>query len=135
MRKIISKTSRLHKKAVLYIKSVNCIRITVVLTIENEIKTYWFAISKKKQQKWYKDRLKENHKILDNLKLNGCAICGYDKCNEALEFHHVNPKNREFSLNADNMDKNTNMVKEINKCILLCANCHKEIHAKERSNK
>lgn len=58
-----------------------------------------------------------------------CSICGYDKCLSALEFHHLNPEEKEFTIS-----QNTNLAweqinEEIKKCVLVCSNCHKEIHA------
>lgn len=68
-----------------------------------------------------------------NLKINGCAICGYNKCNAALDFHHVNPKDKKFSVAIGTMGRSDNsIVKELNKCILLCSNCHREIEDKSR---
>lgn len=57
-----------------------------------------------------------------------CQICQYDKCHAALELHHVNPEDKEydFSSTARSWDK---VFSELEKCILLCANCHREIHA------
>jgi len=55
-----------------------------------------------------------------------CLICNYNKCLRALEFHHLNPKEKEFSLSdGKSIDK---MKQELQKCILTCSNCHKEIH-------
>ena len=59
-----------------------------------------------------------------------CQICGYDKCEEALEFHHINPNEKEFSfgkLRANPQGVNT-LIEELKKCIMLCSNCHKEVH-------
>lgn len=60
-----------------------------------------------------------------------CEICGYDKCYRALQFHHKNPKEKDFSVSAGlklgDFDMN-NYYKEVDKCILVCANCHSEIH-------
>ena len=58
-----------------------------------------------------------------------CAICGYDKCQTALEFHHLNPEEKDFSFST-NTNKAWNTVRnELKKCILVCANCHREIHS------
>lgn len=58
-----------------------------------------------------------------------CQVCGYDKCQAALEFHHINPKEKEFNM-ARIYPKNWNkIIKELKKCTLLCANCHRELHA------
>ena len=67
-------------------------------------------------------------KIMKELKINGCAICGYNKCMRALHFHHVNPKDKKFNLMLGNLKySNGELVEELNKCILLCSNCHMEI--------
>lgn len=58
-----------------------------------------------------------------------CQCCGYDKCISALEFHHINPNEKDFTI-AKNTNKAWNLVKEeIKKCLLVCANCHREIHS------
>jgi hypothetical protein len=64
-------------------------------------------------------------------KLGGkCIVCGYNKCLSALEFHHVDPKNKEYNGNEGLMNMNKKFVeKELDKCVLVCANCHREIHA------
>lgn len=64
----------------------------------------------------------------------GCDICGYNKCASALEWHHEG--NDKENNPANFMRKGTikqyqEYEKEIKKCILLCANCHREIHSKE----
>ena len=57
--------------------------------------------------------------------------CGYNKCSEALEFHHKNPEEKDFNLSDRNLILDWQEIKkELDKCILVCANCHREIHAK-----
>ena len=58
-----------------------------------------------------------------------CCICGFDKFQEALEFHHVNPEEKELKLSANVMVALDKQIKEARKCILVCANCHRGIHA------
>lgn len=61
---------------------------------------------------------------------SGCAICGYNKCASALEWHH--PNNDKAGDPSSLMNKSfTQFLQEIDKCIVLCANCHREIHEKE----
>ena len=61
-----------------------------------------------------------------------CEKCGYNKCSEALEFHHKNPEEKDFNLSDRNLILDWQEIKkELDKCILVCANCHREIHAKE----
>ena len=59
-----------------------------------------------------------------------CSICGYNKCIDALEFHHKNPKEKDFKIGAGNTISWDEYKKEAQKCILVCSNCHKEIHSK-----
>lgn len=59
-----------------------------------------------------------------------CGVCGYNRCAEALEFHHINPEEKEFGFgkvmaNPKSWEK---ICEELNKCICVCANCHREIH-------
>jgi len=57
-----------------------------------------------------------------------CSLCGYNKCISALEFHHLNPNEKDFQISGKSIswDKVKN---ELEKCILVCSNCHQEIHA------
>lgn len=58
-----------------------------------------------------------------------CQICGYMKCNRALSFHHKDPSKKDFGLSASGLTRAwTKTQKELDKCILVCANCHMEIH-------
>jgi predicted HNH restriction endonuclease len=58
-----------------------------------------------------------------------CRICGYQKCNRALSFHHKDPSKKDFGLSAQGLTRAWAKTKsELDKCILVCANCHMEIH-------
>ena len=59
-----------------------------------------------------------------------CCKCGYNKCIDALEFHHENQDEKEFKLGSGNTMAWREYKAEAMKCILVCSNCHKEIHAK-----
>ena len=59
-----------------------------------------------------------------------CCICGFDKWQSALEFHHVNPEEKSFSITAETTTKAIEkQLEELKKCILVCANCHRGIHS------
>jgi hypothetical protein len=80
---------------------------------------------RKQKERAYKRKLE----LIDMLG-GKCSKCGYDKNFAALEFHHKNPIEKDFGLNS-RMLSNTNvekLINEANKCILLCANCHREEH-------
>jgi len=57
-----------------------------------------------------------------------CCLCGYDKCDAALDFHHINPEEKEYGLGSGNCHSLEKDLQEVKKCILICANCHREIH-------
>lgn len=58
-----------------------------------------------------------------------CEECGYDKYNGALEFHHLDPNEKDFSISSLKSYSFTDKLKkELDKCILVCSNCHREIH-------
>jgi transposase-like protein len=57
-----------------------------------------------------------------------CRICGYDRFPAALQFHHVNPKQKAFSLSHRGVTIALDAARaEAAKCLLLCANCHAEV--------
>ena len=56
-----------------------------------------------------------------------CKRCGYDACLKALEFHHIDPSKKDFTISNDSL-KLADAIKESKKCILICSNCHKEFH-------
>ncbi len=64
-----------------------------------------------------------------------CEICGYDKSIRALEFHHADPQSKKMSISkelfrdkAPNEELFNKLKKETEKCVLVCRNCHAEIH-------
>jgi len=96
--------------------------------------------SQSKMKKRIKNRLKEQDKAKKrrsrfkqkcvDYKGGKCAICGYDKCLAALDFHHVNPTLDDIRISKIFPFKfNVMIQKELDKCILLCSNCHREFHS------
>lgn len=78
--------------------------------------------------------LKNNTKVRQQVKqqcvdyLGGkCSKCGYNKCLAALDFHHIdiNQKDKNYTNNRMSFEK---LKPELDKCVLLCANCHREVH-------
>ena len=80
------------------------------------------------------DRVKEwRHRTKDRLLKafgNKCGICGYNKCKSGLEFHHLDPSQKEFALSHRNSKGKgwALIVTEMKKCVLLCSLCHREVH-------
>lgn len=59
-----------------------------------------------------------------------CAACGYSACIAALQFHHLDPAAKSFSLSHEGVARNLALARaEAAKCVLLCANCHAEVEA------
>ena len=77
-------------------------------------------------------RRKQNKLLLVEYKGGKCECCGYDKCIAALDFHHLDPTTKE----SKNLGTTVAIEKqkiEADKCILVCANCHREIHHEQRN--
>lgn len=63
-----------------------------------------------------------------------CQRCGYHEFTSALTFHHVDPASKEYAPNKITVLLNTQRgYDELDKCILLCGNCHYAYHAGEWS--
>lgn len=60
-----------------------------------------------------------------------CNNCGYDRSIAALEFHHRDPAEKDFAIGGAGTTRSFEAIKvELDKCDLLCANCHREEHAR-----
>lgn len=66
--------------------------------------------------------------MLDYKLSKGCAICGYNKCAYALDFHHDGDKEFDISIAVAGNRSINEVKKEMEKCIVLCSNCHRELH-------
>ena len=61
-----------------------------------------------------------------------CQRCGYSRCLAALQFHHLDPRTKQFSLAAEGATRSLAAARaEAAKCILLCGNCHAEVEAEQ----
>jgi transposase len=58
----------------------------------------------------------------------GCVLCGYSRCDRALEFHHLDPKAKKFQITSHTRSL-ARLRAEASKCVLLCSNCHAEVEA------
>ena len=99
---------------------------------KKETRTY--AERKAKNPEWAKkmaDRVcatrRKNVAILKEEAGNCCSLCGYSKCLAALDFHHLDPTAKEGGVIGTTASLKKQRA-EVTKCILVCANCHREIH-------
>lgn len=84
----------------------------------------------KNKKRIYERKIQKRKKLKEEVvKLLGgkCTECGYNKCIEALELHHKSSKEEKIHLLIKN-ESRQKLLKEAKKCILLCANCHREAH-------
>ena len=79
-----------------------------------------------KRVKSFRNRTKE--KAVE-YKGGKCVICGYNRCSSALDFHHIDPSSKDFVISQYSNRSWDIVVNELDKCILVCSNCHREIHA------
>ena len=75
-------------------------------------------------------RRKEIRQMAVDYKDGRCQKRGYSRCIDALEFHHCDSSGKDFSISEKGYTRSWTKVKEeLEKCMLLCAKCHREIHA------
>jgi len=113
---------------------------------QNEHKTRFAAMERrwqllKQDKRKYVDRrqylIRAVHKRRKKIRLMSveskggkCERCGYSRCIEALEFHHVDSSAKDFNVSQRGHTRSwKRVVEEIEKCVMLCANCHRELHA------
>lgn len=85
-----------------------------------------------KHNDYYYQKFRGYERKLELIKLfdSKCLNCGYNKNLAALEFHHIDDRTKRFQLNNRNISSRPfeDSILESKKCILLCANCHREHH-------
>lgn len=75
-------------------------------------------------------RRKKMRRMLIEYKGGRCELCGYDKCVDALDLHHRDATTKVFGISSSGLTRSWEKNRaEADKCVLLCANCHREIHA------
>ena len=88
------------------------------------------AECKECHNKQVKERYAKNKEIINDLKADQCcAKCGYNKCIAALDYHHINETTKLDTVARLSTHSNIETaIKETKKCIIFCANCHREYH-------
>lgn len=80
---------------------------------------------------YMKNQYQKKKETVQDIKIKfACQKCGYNKSAAALDFHHIDPSQKDTTIarmtsNNYSLDK---VYDEIKKCICLCANCHREFH-------
>ena len=93
---------------------------------------------KKSQKKYCSNRCREragerNKRLRKKIFVDGfkdsCELCGYGTYKGALDFHHRDPGDKSFNIADYENYSYDKLENEIKKCIVLCRNCHSEVHA------
>lgn len=88
---------------------------------ERKGKLCWTCTNRKSRS----DKIEKIKQIVGD----SCWFCGYSKCWQAMDFHHVNPEDKLFPLSTREMQFSWERIKEeLKKCALVCSCCHREIH-------
>ena len=108
-------------------------------TIQKECKTHGLTehvLDSQKRYRCKKCRVQAVQKRRELLKIKAieykggkCERCGYNKYVGALEFHHRDPTQKDFGISHRGLTRSwKSMMIELDKCMMLCANCHREVH-------
>ena len=75
-----------------------------------------------------RQRANNKHSVLDVFG-NKCCVCGYNKCSDAFDVHHVYVDRKFLDFSQCYNQNLKDLLKETKICVLLCAVCHREFHA------
>lgn len=108
--------------------------------VEKQVSEFYFRKTENRHHCYCKDcfnkytwdRFKARKRKAVELMGGKCQKCGYDRCLSALEFHHLDPSKKDFDFGEKGKKMGWGkVIEELKKCILLCSNCHREVHASE----
>ncbi|MBU6214695.1 HNH endonuclease [Patescibacteria group bacterium] len=89
----------------------------------------WYRCGKCASDAVVKNRRQKKKKLVEMFG-GKCVVCGYSKYDGALDFHHRDPKEKDFALSVKGLCYSwESIVAEAKKCVLVCKNCHSEIEA------
>lgn len=112
-------------------KEFNIGRTTVHRYTDNKL----IILSEEERKKRNYEKVKLHRQKIKNkaveYKGGKCEKCGYNKCNWAFDFHHLDKIEKTFSISKYSSLSWDKIKKELDKCRMLCANCHRELHYQE----
>lgn len=91
----------------------------ILLTEEERIKKNYLGV------KSFRVRIKER---AVEYKGGKCVICDYNRCIKGFDFHHLDPAKKDFTIGTNTSISWKKVKNEIEKCVLVCCRCHREIH-------
>ena len=92
----------------------------------------WYRVLSKTDKSWEKNRQasvrrQTLRKEAVEYKGGKCLICGYTGLPSVMDFHHLDPSTKEFDISSK-VTKLEDLIEELQKCVLLCCRCHREVH-------
>lgn len=105
-------------------------RLSIVPNNTPEYQSQYYRSNEVERKRKIVERQRDIRDQVQAIKVTaGCSVCGYRKSPRALQFHHVsNDKEGTIARWVTQGHKLTKILAEIEKCIVLCANCHAELH-------
>jgi hypothetical protein len=100
-------------------------------------KREWSKNHYKENKNGYKDRAVKRNKIvreetknlINDIKYNtGCKYCPENEP-VCLDFHHLDSSKKEYNIAVMKLHKKERVLAEVGKCIVVCSNCHRKLHA------
>lgn len=107
-------------------------RVSRCKVCSKEANKNWFSKAGKSSLTKRRERIRGMIELSTSLKQQtGCVVCGENE-DVCLDWHHIDPstKTRNISSIIENLNNQPMMLDEIKKCVCLCSNCHKKVHAK-----
>jgi predicted HNH restriction endonuclease len=75
-----------------------------------------------------RERAAKRKAFIDSHRAGGCRLCDFDVA-QVCQFHHVDPAQKEAEVATLTASSESRILREIEKCIVLCPNCHALVHA------
>ncbi len=123
----------LREKSPISVRASICLRCRIEITEANAYKksgkNYLLPYCRDCFNHNAHERQKKTRRLCVEHKGGGCAVCGYNRCVQALEFHHLESDLKENEISRMRGRAFENLKVELDKCVLLCCRCHREVHA------
>lgn len=91
-------------------------------------KKYYRGECKSCEAEYSKQKTNKKIKIINDYKKDGCVICGENRHPNVLDLHHIDPSKKDIFFNNKKGWSEKRLIEELEKCIVLCSNCHRLVH-------
>lgn len=99
------------------------------MCMKTQRKLEYTGLKAEQKRKYSSERRKAHQDVINAAKRIGCLVCD-EKEICCMDFHHVDSTQKEFILGGENAGRSlVKILAEIDKCVVLCANCHRKVHA------